>query len=138
MDKALDSERPVGKTQKEAAQDTSRRHRLWLTRGRQTAGKKFATWRPQTRYRVSAKKLLRAVNNQIRVGMGESGLRFFQKQDPKDAPEWSDQNWESWPFLMAVFDLGFHNVCAMFALLGYLCLQHRPLWRLHTRATGIL
>ena len=136
MDKALDSERPTAKTQKEVAQDTLRRHRLWIARGRQTAGKKFATWRPQVRYRVSAKKLLRALDNQIRVGMGKSGWKVFQKQDPKDSPEWSDQNWEFWQFLMAVCDLGSDNVSAMFAFFGFA--MSTSLAIVHTRATGIL
>ena len=97
MDKSLDKERPAKQTKGEAAQDTSRRHRLWLTRGRQGAGKKFASWRPQARYRVSAKICCRALDNQIRVGMGKSGLKLFQKRSGEDAPEWKDE--ARWTFV---------------------------------------
>ena len=79
MDKGLDVEKSSRDLSKEVAAETSARHRLWLNRGRAVGAKRLATWRPLKRYRVSAKKLLRALDNQVRVGMGLSGLEHFQK-----------------------------------------------------------
>ena len=87
------------------------------------SGRKFATWRPQQRYRVAAKKLLRALDNQVRVGMGKSGLKFFQKPAKgTGGGVWSEKNWETWPFLFCACDLGSDNVSGLMALINhFLC-----------------
>lgn len=80
MDNGLDVEKSSRDSAKEVAAETSPRHRLWLNRGRAVGAKRLATWLPLKRYRVGAKKLLRALDNQVRVGMGLRGLEHFQEQ----------------------------------------------------------
>ena len=95
----------------------SARHRQWLRRGRFSGSQKKASWRPKRYHGVAAKKVCRALDDQIRFSMGVSGLKHFQYQDPETCPVWKDDNWANWLYLMAVGDCGPDNVSAMNALL---------------------
>ena len=86
------------------AQESAARFRFWLGCKKGGARRGLMTWRPKKFHRVSAKKWLRSVNNQFKVGTHTGGLQYF-KYDPSISL-WSDVNLKSWPYSMVCQDLG--------------------------------
>jgi len=86
------------------------RHRAWLRRRESQK----QSWRPATRFRSRAKRLLRSIDNQLRVSTQCGGLGFFRPKD--DDVEWSTARWRSWPWLGMASDLGSDNVAGYMAL----------------------
>ena len=92
------------------------RHRAFLQRGQ---NKGTTSHRPKKVDRVSAKKWIVALDNQIRVSSPEhvKGLIFYKYQ--ASSPEWSEEAWRTWPHCGVALDLGPDGMCAMMALLYY-------------------
>ena len=61
-------------------------------------------------YRGSAKKVLRAADNQLKVSTPSGGLKMFIRV-PTDAT-WHDKNWERWPYIALNLDHASENFCA--------------------------
>lgn len=98
----------AGESAKQQTAEVSKRHGLWLNRGRKAKGEKLIRWRPAPRYRVSAKKVLRAIDNQLKCGTSAGGLKFFKYS--ADKPEFSPNKWETWPYICMNFDLASEHV----------------------------
>ena len=112
VDRSLDSGNDPGQTQAQQRKEISRRHGLWLNRGRAKKGQKLITLRLVPRYRVGAKKALRAWDSQLRVGTASGGLKIFQHNPDKDV--WHPTRWDSWPYLAMNLDLASDNVCGYY------------------------
>ena len=100
MNKTFDSEAPHDATTAEAktkAAAIATRQRVWLHRKGAKGKRGQAAWRPVKTYRQAAKRFLRNVDNQLRVGSKAAGLRFFKFVE--EQPEWAEDVWDLWPFI---------------------------------------
>jgi hypothetical protein len=66
-------------------------------------------------YRISSKKEIAALDNQIRVSSDKEGLRFYAYNE--DDPVWAKSNWRNWPHMNFAQDLGPNILCATNALI---------------------
>lgn len=86
----------------------------WLQRGRPSA--KASAWRPKPIFRVSAKRWLTNLDNQLRVStVLPAGLGTFVPDDGR--PLWMPSNWRRWPHITISSDLGSDGLTATSALL---------------------
>ena len=108
MDRALDNEPLAKETPAQQASEGNSRHRQWVSKGRIKASKKLISWRPQPRYRVAVKKILRTMDNQLKVGTASGGLTFFQWR--ADNPGFREANWQTWPYLCINLDHAFEHM----------------------------
>lgn len=92
------------------ATSVAKRQRLWMTT--YTGGTRVETsWRPVQLRRVSSKRWMAALDNQLLVSSHCSGLRHFACGV---GPDWGD--WRRWPHLTIVLDAGSDGLSGSFAL----------------------
>ena len=87
------------------------KQRLWLKRNANIC--KLASWRPQKRYRGSARKWLSATDNQWKVTVGLSGWKHFI---PNEDKLWQPTNWRKWPHSGLGTDCGADAMSALCSL----------------------
>ena len=95
---------------KAAIREANTRHAAWTKRH---SGAPRGTWRGPKEHRKSAKKIIEAIDNQLRCGSAFGGLSYFR---PNDTEQWKPENWRRWPGALQVADQGADGVSATCAL----------------------
>lgn len=94
------------------ANSMGERHRAWL--GRSSGSVLPQSWRPQKRYRVSARRWCKNIDLQLRTTTTVPGLSFFCPSF--GTSPWTPAEWERWPLLQIAMDQGSDGMAAMHAL----------------------
>ena len=90
----------------------SERQKAWVLRSHSQVAQKQA-WRPKVMHRMSARKFLNAVDNQI---AGSTHLRGWVSFRPTASALWQAHNWQRWPHAGISIDGGPDCVCGVSAL----------------------
>jgi hypothetical protein len=107
VDRAFDDERVgdvAGRLKRPAeSQGASivKRQKQWLCR--YVGGAREQSWRPMVEHRVSPKRWMAALDNQLNCSALPTGLATFAPSASREAP-WD--NWRQWPHLTISLDLG--------------------------------